>query len=129
MLVLDANVALASGLRSNGLRAFGRERLIAPPLLWPEARAALHQAVWRGLLSRLDAVRCRDELDSGRLQATEHATLGPEAWRIADELGWSKTYDAEYLALASIFKATLMTFDSRMSGAARRLGLHTQAPS
>jgi hypothetical protein len=25
--------------------------------------------------------------------------LSDEAWRIADRLGWAKTYDAEYLAL------------------------------
>ena len=26
--------------------------------------------------------------------------LSPTVWDIADELGWAKTYDAEYLALA-----------------------------
>ena len=39
--------------------------------------------------------------------------LGEEAWRVADELGWAKTYDAEYVALARLLDCRLVTLDLR----------------
>ena len=123
MLVLDANVVLAASAREGGFQPFGDEELVAPPLLWPEARSALHVALWRGLVSVQVAERSLDTLESGIVRERRHRRLGGEAWRIADELGWPKTYDAEYLALASLLAAALVTFDRRMERAAERLGL------
>jgi len=40
---------------------------------------------------------------------------------IADRLGWTKTYDAEYLALARILKCRLLTTDSKLKSAASRI--------
>ena len=37
----------------------------------------------------------------------EHPELGLEAWRIADELGWARTYGAEYVALGSLLGCRL----------------------
>jgi predicted nucleic acid-binding protein len=48
--------------------------------------------------------------------------LAEEAWRIADELGWAKTYDAEYVALASLLDCRLVTVDGRLRRGADRLG-------
>lgn len=57
------------------------------------------------------------------IEERRHHRLGREAWRIADELGWSKTYDAEYLALAVLVGAGLVSFDRRMLRAAEILGV------
>jgi predicted nucleic acid-binding protein len=57
-----------------------------------------------------------------------HRHLGREAWRISDEFGWAKTYDAEYLALAILLNAKLVTFDRRMARAAERLGIGSAIP-
>jgi len=40
-----------------------------------------------------------------------------EAWRVADRLGWAKTYDAEYLALARVLKCRLLTSDAKLKAA------------
>jgi predicted nucleic acid-binding protein len=40
----------------------------------------------------------------------------------ADELGWAKTYDATYLALAHILGCRLLTVDGRLYRGAKRLG-------
>lgn len=37
-----------------------------------------------------------------------------EAWRVAEELGWMKTYDAEYVALARLARCRLFTVDARL---------------
>jgi predicted nucleic acid-binding protein len=123
MLVLDANVALAAAARDGDFGRLGEQELGAPPLLWPEARSALHVARVRGIVSEELAQRSLAALESGQVRERRHRRLGRETWRIADELGWSKTYDAEYLALASLLDAALVTFDGRMQRAAQRLGL------
>jgi len=48
--------------------------------------------------------------------------LGAEAWRIADELGWAKTFDAEYVALAGLLGCRLVTLDARLRRGADRSG-------
>lgn len=123
MVVLDANVVLAATAHKDGLGGFGRVELIAPPLMWPEARSVLHVSRWRGLISGEVAERSLSLLESSRIRARRHRRLGKEAWRIADEFGWSKTYDAEYLALASLLDARIATLDRRMQRAAGRLGI------
>ncbi len=124
-LVLDANVVFELVNASDGLDLVADYEPIAPPLLWPEVRSALHVARWRGLLTDDDATAALELLGSGRVRERRPRRLGEEAWRIADDLGWVKTYDAEYLALASLQRVPLATFDRRVSGAAERLGIAT----
>lgn len=123
MLVLDANVALAAAARGSDFERLGDDELVGPPLLWPEARSALHVARVRGIVSEELAQRSLAALESGQIRERRHRRLGQETWRIADELGWLKTYDAEYLALVSLTGAALATLDRRMQRAAERLGL------
>lgn len=49
------------------------------------------------------------------------AGLQERAWQIADDLGWAKTYDAEYVALAQLSDAPLLTTDARLARSAVRL--------
>jgi predicted nucleic acid-binding protein len=55
--------------------------------------------------------------------------LRAESWRIADRLGWAKTYDAEYLALASILRCDLATLDAGMRDGAERIGIRVRSLS
>lgn len=96
---------------------------IAPPLLWPEVRSVLHVTRWRGLIEDDDARAGLDTLESAPIAERRPRMLGREAWRIADEMGWRKTYDAEYLALASLAGAGIATRDRRLHLAAERLSL------
>jgi predicted nucleic acid-binding protein len=48
--------------------------------------------------------------------------LGATAWRIADDLGWARTSDAEYVALAQLLGCRLVTLDLRLRRGADRLG-------
>ena len=49
--------------------------------------------------------------------------LHREAFGIAGELGWAKTYDGEFLALAKIEGGVVLTTDARVRRGADRTGL------
>ena len=120
-IVIDASVMFAAGTAPDGFQLLREQDLAAPPLLWPETRSALHVARWRGLISPAAAEQALSLLHSGPVRERRHRRLGPKAWAIADELEWAKTYDAEYLALASLLAAPIVTLDRRLARAARRL--------
>ncbi len=121
MLVIDASVALAASSSPEGFGAL-RDELVGPPLLWSEVRSVLHEAAWRGDISRELARRALEAFEASGVRERRHRRLGETAWRIADDLGFAKTYDAEYLALAQLLRCRLVTLDRRLRRAADRLG-------
>ena len=94
---------------------------MAPPLLWSEVNSSVHEALWRGALSPEQALASVERLESGRIRPRPDRRLRREAWRVADELGWAKTYDAEYVALARLLACRLVTLDERLRRVAERL--------
>lgn len=129
MLVLDANVVLAAATAKRGMDLLEDDELVGPPLLWPEARSALHVSLWRGQISRELAEHTLSLLESKTVAERRPRQLGAETWRIADRLEWAKTYDAEYLALARLLDCPLATFDRRVQHAAERVGVPTVTPT
>ena len=121
-LVVDASVAVVAALAEAGFSALAGESPVAPALMWSEARSALHELRWRGEISAEDAAAARSRLERAPIELRRHSKLGEEAWRIADEFGWAKTYDAEYLALAQLLRCRLITLDARLHRSTAPLG-------
>lgn len=122
MLVVDASTAVAVSLHSKGFARFGAEELVAPPMLWPEVRSVLHEMQWRGQLTRDVAKASLEAFHAASIDQRNPRGLGQRAWRIADDFGWAKTYDAEYVALAELIGCRLVTLDGRLRRATARLG-------
>jgi predicted nucleic acid-binding protein len=122
VVVVDASVALAASAARDGFDALP-EDLAAPSLMWSEAMSALHELLWRGQVEAEDAAATFHRLQTAPVRRHEPVALRSTAWQIAEELGWAKTYDAEYLALARLLKTQVVTLDARLRRAADRLGL------
>ena len=120
MLVVDASVAVEA--------CFGRfpldrlEELVAPPLLWSDTRSAIHEVGWRRSVTREEAEAAHVVLDRLPISRRAPPDLGVMSWQIAEELGWARTYDAEYVALASLLGCRLLTVDGRLRRGTARLG-------
>lgn len=122
MLVLDASVVIRACDAQDGFALLGDPALFAPALMWSEVRSALHEAAWRGEVSAPRGQDMLHALERSPVRLCAHALLGREAWRVADELGMAKTYDAEYVALARLLGCRLVTLDGRLRRGAERLG-------
>jgi predicted nucleic acid-binding protein len=124
-LVVDTGVALTASGSAAARRNLERFRLAAPPLLWSEVHSAAREAVWR---EEITPQRAQDLLAAfARLgvHREQPAALYTTAVAIAEELGWAKTYDAEYLALARLRGGKVVTIDARLLRRAARTGLVT----
>ncbi len=114
-LVIDASAASYLATSARGFAALEAHELHAPPLLWSEVTAAVHQQVWRGVLSATLGRTALERLTAAPITPSgEQGALLVEAWDIADRLGWAKTYDAEYVALCLRLNAALLTRDARL---------------
>ncbi len=122
MLVLDASVIVTWCLGAGELAELAPDDRCAPALMWSEARSVLHEKARRGELDMRETDRARRRLSAADVGPRTHPRLADEAWRFADELGWAKTYDAEYVALASLLNCRLVTVDARLRRGAGRLG-------
>jgi predicted nucleic acid-binding protein len=83
-------------------------------LMWSEASSVMHELRWRKEISDELAAIGLERLAAAEVSPRRPKGLIEEAWRIADRLGWAKTYDAEYLALARLLKCRLLTTDARL---------------
>lgn len=122
MLVVDASVAVPACTSGEGYAELADDELVAPALMWSEARSALHEAAWRGEIDPSTAQQAHELLEQSPIHVRTHGRLGAEAWKLADQFGWAKTFDAEYLALAQLLRCRLVTLDGRLRRGADRLG-------
>jgi predicted nucleic acid-binding protein len=112
--VIDAGVALH--LASEGtIKIPTKHELLAPTLLRSQTLSRLHEAVQGGKLA--DDV-ARDHLaliQQLPVRLLGDAVLRRRAWEVATQLGWSDTYDAEYVALTQLQADAFVTLDARLT--------------
>jgi predicted nucleic acid-binding protein len=78
--------------------------------------------LFRREISAVQALRTIDALDRAPIRARTQRRLSRRAWDLSNEMGWAKTYDAEYLALAQLLGCRFVTLDARLHRGAARLG-------
>lgn len=120
-LVVDASIVVQACLAADAFAPLERHELVGPPLVLSEALSVLHESAWRGDISPALAAVARDRLRDAPVKILSPDGLAAEAWQIADALGWAKTYDAEYIALARLLACPFVTIDARLARGAGHL--------
>jgi predicted nucleic acid-binding protein len=98
-----------------------QHQLLAPTLLRSQMLSLLYQAVHRGELTNKDAERQLNYVRGRRIRLLGDRVLQNVAWKVADQLGWSDTFDAEYVALTQLQADALITLDSQLADAVQDL--------
>ncbi len=115
--VVDAGVGLR--LVAEGIEVGPRHELLAPTLFRSQTLSLAHESVARGEIPAGVALERLEKLWQVKIRLLGDAVLRRLAWKIADQLGWASTYDAEYIALTRLQGDAFVTLDPDL---ARRVG-------
>lgn len=110
--VITADVAVE--LVERGLPLAADAALVAPTLLRSQVLSSLHRRVTAGELEMPLATRDLDDVRALNIRLLGDRVLQARALRIAAELGWPDTYDAEYVALTQLQADALVTGDATL---------------
>jgi len=98
-----------------------QHQILAPTLLRSQLLSLLYRAVHRGDMTNKDAERQLTYVRGLRVRLLGDRVLQNVAWKVADQLGWSDTFDAEYVALTQLQADALITLDRQLAHAVKDL--------
>ena len=90
-------------------------KLLAPTLVRSQALSALYEAARRGDISAAEGIERVTRINSLKVRFLGDKVLQRTAWRIADQLGWETTYDAEFVALTQLQADAFVTSDGDLA--------------
>lgn len=113
--VVDAAAVLR--LVASGAEVAAEHQLLAPTLLRSQVLSLSHEAVHRGEVTAAQARERLARVQELRIRLLGDGVLRQTAWKVADQLGWASTYDAEYVALTQLQGEYLVTLDASLARA------------
>jgi predicted nucleic acid-binding protein len=120
----DAPIPPRSGRCSTSSSRYGtsseavisdEHRLLAPTLLRSQMLSLLYRAVRQRETTKKDADRQLNYLRALRIRLLGDRVLQNVAWKIAGQLGWADTLDAEYVALTQLQADAFVTLDAQFA--------------
>jgi predicted nucleic acid-binding protein len=111
--VVDCGAVLR--LAAEEIEVSSEHELLAPTLLRSQTLSALHEAVHAGEIEPDVALERLERIWAMPIRLLGDAVLRRNAWRIAEELGWAETYDAEYVALTKLQADAFVTLDAELA--------------
>jgi predicted nucleic acid-binding protein len=106
-------------LVTSGARVSPHHQIVAPNLIRSQALALLFEAARDGRMTEEAALRHHESITELKMRLLGDRVSRRTAWRIARELGWPTTYDAEYLAVAQLQADAFVTVDQEMAARAK----------
>jgi predicted nucleic acid-binding protein len=94
-----------------------QHKLVAPTLVRSQALAALYESARRGELSATEGIERVTRINSLKVRFLGDKVLQRTAWRVADQLGWETTFDAEFVALTQLQADVFVTSDRELARA------------
>ena len=113
--VVDCETLLR--IASGEIEVAAGHQLVAPTLVRSQALSALYEAARRGELTAGEGLERVTRINSLKVRFLGDKVLQRTAWKVADELGWETTYDAEYVALTQLQADALVTSDAELARA------------
>ncbi len=96
-------------------------QLVAPTLVRSQALSAVYEASRRGEISAAEGIERVTRINSLKVRFLGDKVLQRQAWKVAEQLGWESTYDAEYVALTQLQADALVTANDALARAASRI--------
>lgn len=121
---IDALTAVR--LAREGITVHDAHQLMAPNLLRSQALSLIYREVRRGELPPDDARTMLDRLTTMRIRLLGDRVSRATAWKVAEQLGWDDTANAEYVAVAQLQADAFVTLDADLARAVE--GVVTIAP-
>lgn len=96
-------------------------RILAPAIMRSQVLSRLYRAVRGTEMTKKDAERHLNYIRGLRIRLLGDRVLQSTAWKVADMLGWTDTFDAEYVALTQLHADAFITLDGELAHAAKEL--------
>ena len=109
------------GVAAGEIRVAANHQLVAPTLVRSQALSALYEAARRGEISVTEGVERVTRINSLKVRFLGDKVLQRQAWRVAEQLGWDSTYDAEYVALTTLQADAFVTSNPDLARAVSEL--------
>lgn len=93
--------------------------ILAPTLIRSEVLSLLYRTVRSGELTPDEAEQQLNYVRALRMRLLGDRVLQKVAWKIADQLGWSDTFGAEYVALTKLQADAFVTLDKELAKAVK----------
>jgi predicted nucleic acid-binding protein len=113
--VVDSDTLLR--IAAGEIEVAAGHQLVAPTLVRSQGLSALFEAARRGEISAADGLERVTRINSLKVRFLGDKVLQRTAWRIADQLGWETTYDAEFVALTQLQADVFVTSDRELARA------------
>jgi predicted nucleic acid-binding protein len=96
-------------------------QLVAPTLVRSQALSALYRAARQGEISAEEGLERVTRVNSLKVRFLGDKVLQRTAWRVADQLGWETTADAEFVALTQLQADAFVTTNHELERAVKGL--------
>jgi predicted nucleic acid-binding protein len=113
--VVDCETLL--GIAAGEIEVAAEHQLVAPTLVRSQALAALYKAARRGEISVAEGFERVTRVNSLKVRFLGDKVLQRTAWRVASQLGWETTYNAEFVALTQLQADIFVTSDRDLARA------------
>ena len=111
--VVDCDTLLR--IAAGEIEVAAEHKLVAPTLVRSQALAALYESARRGEITATDGMERVTKINSLKVRFLGDKVLQRTAWRVADQLGWETTSDAEFVALTQLQADAFVTSDDNLA--------------
>ncbi len=112
---IDAPTAIR--LLREGISVAPADQLVAPNLLRSQALSLLYRSVYSGELTEREGRDLLDAIATMRIRLLGDRVSRSVAWRVAKQLGWDDTANAEYVAVTQLQADALIAADAELAAA------------